>query len=181
MNALQVEDAYIVVLLDTVVATVEKVECQYDSLTGFSDTDFVSYLRLTTPSHEKCPLVETTNAQDASLMAYRILGNHGHEVALCTMYAVMPSSKRSGRHARPRAFNMLEIPQIVQLVKSQVEKCVESVVVQLKERISEPELLRSLGIVFPQTIDSFDAGAFSEMVMVFLNILGLRSTTINHS
>jgi hypothetical protein len=180
IKALQVEDAYIVDLMDTVVATVEKIDCQYDSLTGFSGTDFVSYLRLTTHSHEKCALVETTNEQDAPLMAYRILGNNGHEVALFTMYAVMPSSGRSGRHARPRAFTKLEIPQIVQLVKSQVEKCVESVVVQLKERMSEPKLLRSLRIVFPQTFDSFDAEAFNDMVIVFLSILGLRSTTINH-
>jgi hypothetical protein len=52
-------------------------------------------------------------------MAYRILGNKGHEVALFTMYDVMRSSEGSGRHARPRAFAKLEIPQIVQLVKLQ--------------------------------------------------------------
>jgi hypothetical protein len=94
---------------------------------------------------------------------------------------VMPSSGRSGRHARPHAFSKLKIPHIVQLVKSQVENRVDSVVVQLKERMSDPKLLRSLATVFPQTFDAFDAAVFNAIVMVFLSILGLRSTIMNNS
>jgi hypothetical protein len=43
IKALQVEDAYIVDLMDTVVATVEKIECHFDNLTGFWGTNFVSH------------------------------------------------------------------------------------------------------------------------------------------
>jgi N-acetyl-anhydromuramyl-L-alanine amidase AmpD len=48
-----------------------------------------------------------------------------------------------------------------------VEKRVASVVLQLKVCMLEATLLRSLGTVFHQTVESFDAEAFNDIVMIF--------------
>jgi hypothetical protein len=177
IKALQVKDAYIVDLMDTVVATKAQIECLYHDLTGFSGVEFLPFLRLTTLAHEKCPLVESVTEQGSRVMAYRVVDSNANEVEVFTLYAVLPSAGRSGRSTRPCVFSKVDVPEIVQVVKSQVLKCVESVVAQMTERISEPKLLRSLGIVFPQTFDAFDDDMFSEMVSVFSEHFGAAKKT----
>jgi hypothetical protein len=48
-------------------------------------------------------------------------------------------------------------------VKEQVEKYAKAVVQQLRSRMGESDLLRSLGVVFPRTFDNFDFDAFTAM------------------
>jgi hypothetical protein len=177
IKALQVKDACIVDLMDTVVATKVQIECLYHDLTGFSGVEFLPVLRLTTLAHEKCPFIESVTEQGSRVMAYRVVDSNDNEVEVFTTYAVLPHAGRSGRSTRPCVFSKVEVPVIVQVVTSQVLKCVESVVAQMSERISEPKLLRSLGIVFPQTFDAFDDDMFSEMVSVSSEHFGAAKKT----
>jgi hypothetical protein len=156
IKSLQVEDVYIVDLMDTVASTIVKIESLYDSLAGFSGTDFVTFLRLTSTSNPKCPLVETADVDGSIIVAYKVQSSDGEELEQFTMYAEMPKAGLSGRSACSRVFNFAQVPQIVNHVKEQVEKCAKAEVQQLRSHMGESDLLRSLGVVFPQTFDKFD-------------------------
>lgn len=172
IKLLQVQDVYIVDLMDSIAAATSKIQSLYDSLTGFAGTEFLDFLRLTTPSHQQCPIVQTYDIHGSRVMAYKIVRPSGSE-DLFTVYAEVPSSGRKGTSKRPREFQQEEIPAITQHVRFQVEKCATAVIAQLQERMGEPELLRSLGIVFPQTFDAFDAASFQVMVDTFSSHFGV--------
>jgi hypothetical protein len=80
IKKLQSEDAYIVDLIDFVVATTQKIESPYDGLTGFSGTEFVLYLQLTTCDHVNCPHVE----DDVGFAACQIVMLDGTDRQFCT-------------------------------------------------------------------------------------------------
>jgi hypothetical protein len=93
-------------VIDSVVATTKKIESLYDGLTGFSGTESVLYLQLTTCDHVKCPL----GVDEDEFAAYQLVMLDGTDRQF-GLYATAPSAGRTGRN-RPRQFYMSEVPLI---------------------------------------------------------------------
>jgi hypothetical protein len=168
IKELQSDNAYIIDLMDSVVATTDRIHSMYDSLTGFSGHEFMRFLQLTTPSHEQCPLVQDSDG----LVAYRCKLANGtdHDFSL---YTVLPGEGRKGRTPRPVQFSMQQVVLVREAVKEKVAACAMSVVAQLRERMGDTPMFRSLGIVFPQIFNSFDEEQFDSLVTTFCSHFGV--------
>jgi hypothetical protein len=119
-------------------------------------------------------LVERADVDGSIIVAYKVQSSDGEELEQFTLYAEMPKAGRSGwsAYSRVHVFNFAQDPQFVNHVKKQVEKCAKAVVQQLRSRMGESDLLRSFGVVFPQTFDNFDFDASTAMADTFANHFG---------
>jgi hypothetical protein len=67
---------------------------------------------------------------------------------------------------------MSEVPLVREVARRQIQACAMSVVDQLKKRMGETDVLRSLGIVSPQIFDHFDQTTFDGLLDTFCEHFG---------
>jgi hypothetical protein len=75
---------------------------------------------------------------------------------------------------------MSEVPRIRDVARRQIQACAISVVDQLKERMGETDVLRSLGIVFPKIFDHYDQTTFDGLLDTFCEHVGASKLVTMH-
>lgn len=173
---LQKDQLYICDAADGVQETLSNIQSMYTDIIGsFSGATFRDFLVLSTPSANECPLIE---GEDGTVML-KIDWNEGSPVPqpFCETFEL---SARKGGRGRPGRFQMTDIPVVVQYVKDAVRAIATTLTTDISSRFPQPKLMRSLGIVFPQTFENLGIKSglpceqFDSLVTVFIDHFGVK-------
>lgn len=141
---LQKEQLYICDASDSVKSTLTNINGIYGDITAFSGEEFRDCMVLRSPESKECPLAESASGKV-------VLQVKWSEKAVACREEFELTGRKGGK-GRPGFFAMEELPVVVQYVKDAVKKIATALTDDISRRFPEPDVVKSLGLVFPQTV-----------------------------